>query len=331
MALACKNCGGNILLTSTSDALVCDACGAEQSLTTFLADVPDCSIYRQDEVSQKAIDTYRRGVSLMSSARTEGSFAFAAGVFEQVPDVLNADDLARECRERAALLKSERIYTGAITDMQSDDPMKIEAAIRAFTSLKGYKDSAEKMDKCIPLLSAARIKHQKAAEEEERQQRKRESQRKAKAARKKLVKSFARIVVVLAAIGAVIGYFFVYSPKHIKIQMTPHAGSFVTREHNNYVFCFDVIVGNDGLLDVCAVEGTVVFEKDDEVLVDTAISFSNYSSAAVRAGKTAKFNWELTVYSADTALSLYQTDFDELDVRFDITAITYTNGKTKNY
>lgn len=329
MALTCKNCGGNISLNT--NMLVCDSCGAQQALTDFLKNVSDNSIYNTDEFTTNARNTYKKALSLMAAARTESSFLFAAGVFEEIPTVLNAGVLAQECRVKANLLKSERIYNEAVTDMQSDNPHELERAIRAFGLLGEYKDAAAKKEECTALLSVAQIEWQEKLKKEEQQKTKEDAQAKAKAFKRKIRTRFIAVVLVLITVGAVIGTSFSYSPKHLKIEITPDAENFITEKYNDYVFHYIVKVKNNGLLDVRAIEGTVVFEKDNEVLVDTNISFSNYSSAVVRAKKSSKFTWELTVYPENTALALYETNFNDLKVKVDITGITYTNGKRKKY
>ena len=81
MALTCKNCGGNISLDPNSNLIICDSCGAQQTLTNALAEEPENFIYDEDELSRSSLNTYKRALSMMASARTESSFIFAAGVF----------------------------------------------------------------------------------------------------------------------------------------------------------------------------------------------------------------------------------------------------------
>ena len=167
MSLTCKNCGGNISLDS--NLIICDSCGAKQSLNEVLASETSNLIYNDDELSQTSLNTYKRALSMMSTARTESSFIFAAGVFEEIPDVFNANALAKECRDKAELFKAERIYNRAVIDMKSDDPVRIEGAIQTFKSLGEYKDSIAKIDECMPLLEVAQTTYQeklRVAEEE---------------------------------------------------------------------------------------------------------------------------------------------------------------------
>jgi hypothetical protein len=329
MALSCKNCGGNITLDMNSGKIVCNSCGVEQTLSSALSEESANYIYLDDGVSKVALSTYKRALSMMSSARTENSFAFAAEVFEEIPGVLNADFLAKECREKAKLFRLEQIYSNAVLSMESGDPAKIKDAIQGFKSLGEYKDAAKKIDECLPLLNIAQKAYQEKLNIAEQQKVLKQKQ----AVKRKFIGKLVAFIAVLLIVFIIIGHFYIYSSSNIKISLSPDVESFVTEEYNSYVFHYDVKIENTGLLDVSSIEGTVVFENknDNEILVDTTISFYNSSSAVVRSKKNSKFTWELTVYSQDTALALYKTDFDDLKIQIDITKITYTNGKTKTY
>ncbi len=331
MALTCKNCGGNISLDTNSNLIICDSCGAQQTLTNVLADESENFIYNEEQLSRSSLNTYKRALSMMASARTESSFIFAAGVFEEIPNVLNANALATECREKAGLFKRERIYKSAVIDMKSEDPAKIEGAIQAFKSLGEYKDSVAKIDECMPLLSVAQANHQEKLRKAEEQRVKEEKQRQIRAKKNKFIGKLILLTTLVIAAILILGYFSIYSSSNIKISLSPDTENYLTEGYNKYVFCYDAKIENNGFLDISAIEGEIIIEKDNEVLVDTTISFYSYSSAVVRSKKSSKFTWELTVYSYDTALALYKTDFDDLDVKIDITGITHTNGKTKTY
>ncbi len=331
VSLTCKNCGGNISLDANSNLIICDSCGAKQSLTEILASECENLIYKEDDLPKSSLNTYKRALSMMASARTESSFVFAASVFEGIQNVLNASTLAIECREKAELFKRERIYNSAVIDMKSDDPVRIEGAIQAFKSLGEYKDSVAKIDECIPLLSVAQANHQEKLRMAEEQRIKEEKQKLMRAKKNKFIGKLISLVALAVITILIFGYFRIYSSSNIKISLSPDTESYLTEGYNKYVFCYDAKIENYGFLDVSAIEGEIIIEKDNEVLVDTTLNFYNYSSAVVRSKKSSKFTWELTVYSYDTALALYETDFDDLDVKIDITGITYTNGKTKAY
>lgn len=331
MTLTCKNCGGNISLDANSNLITCDFCGAQQTLTSILADEPENFIYKEDELSRSSLDTYKRALSIMASAQTENSFILAAGVFKEIPNVLNADALAMECIEKANRFKCERIYNSAVIDMKSDDPARVEGAIQAFKSLGEYKDSVTKTDECTQLLRVAQANYQEKLRLAEDQRIRQEKQRRIRAKKNKFIGKLIPIAALAVVAIIVFGYFRVYSPSNIRVSLSPDTENYLTEGYNKYVFCYDVKIENNGFLDVSEVEGEITIQNDNEVLVDTTIDFYNDFSAIVRSKKSRKFTWELTVYSYDTALTLYETDFDDLDVKIDITSITYANGKTKSY
>ncbi len=331
MALTCKNCGGNISFDRDTYKITCDSCGTKQSLSDAFENTSGDLIYKDDEASKELLSTYKRALSMMSCARSEKSFRFAADLFGKIPDFLNSEALAKECLEKENLLKTERIYNDAVTDMKSDDPDRIERAIKAFESIGNYKDSSAKTDECKPLLSVAKENRQKRLKEEEEKRISEEKERKRKIQRNKFFLKVSAVTAVALMLILIIVHFNTYSASNIKISLSPDSENYLTEKYNDYVFCYDATIENKGPLDVSSVEGEIIFEKDGEILVDTSIDFYNYSSAVVRSKKSSKYTWELTVYSYDTALALYETDFDDLDVKINITSITYTNGKRKDY
>ena len=331
MAFICKNCGGNITLDASTNTIICDSCGVQQSLSDVLSNEAENLIYKEDELSKSSILTYKRAVSLMVAARTESSFAFAAGIFEEIPGVFNSDYLAKECHEKAELFRSERIYQAAIMDMQSDDPSIIKKAITAFESLGTYKDCQTKSDECLPLLDVAQKNYQEKLRIAQEQKILEEQQRQETARKRKDIYKIIALFAILLTVFSIIRYFSMYSSSKIKISLSPRADNFISETYNHYVFTYDVEIKNTGTLDVNALEGMVIFEQDNEILIDTNISFYNYSTAVVRAKKSCQYTWELTVYSDNVALALYETDFDDIDVKIEITSITYANGKTKTY
>lgn len=329
MALVCKYCGGTISIKEDFHTIVCDFCGEEQSLSSA-ADRSGSNIFKNDDVSVEELTTYRRAISILSSAQTENDFLRAAGVLSQIPGVFNAADLAKECRDKADLVRTELEYKTAVADMHSEEPALIERAIRTFESLGKYKDATKMAKECTPLLKIAQDKSAERRRIAEQQRLADAQVMRRQRAKKRIVRGLIAGIAFLVAVCVVVGYFTVYSSSNIVITLSPD-DEYVTTSYSGYVFHYDANIENTGYLDVQAIEGTVLFEKEDEVLVDTSISFYNYSSAVVRAGKNSRFTWELTVYSEDTARALYQTPFEDIHVVVEITRITYTDGKTKEY
>jgi hypothetical protein len=310
--------------------ITCDSCGAVQSMSTLLAGEAEPFLCGED-LSPAALNTYKKALSMMASAKTEHSFMMAAELFDEIPNLLNAPLLAQECRDKADLFKKERLYGGALLNMQSDDPARIQLAIETFRGLGDYKEAPIKAEACIPLLKTAQIHHQKRLEEAQREQKRTEARRKQEAAKRKFWSRVIGFLLLITAALGIAGYFYLYSPNRIQITLSPAEENFLQENYGNYRFTYNVRIKNEGLLDVSSVTGTVLIENEGEVLVDTEIRFQSYSSSVARAHKSGRYTWELTVYSYDIAKELYEADHDDLDIEIKITEITYTNGKTKTF
>ncbi len=329
MALTCKNCGGNITLDPDANLIICEYCGAKQALSDILANGTDCWIC--NDLSKNTLNTYKRAHSMISTAQTENAFLSAAKAFEEIPDVLDANELAKKCREKAEEFKTERNYNTAIANMKSADPRRIEDAILSFQSLGEYKDSAAKIEECMPLLNAAKAAYQEKLNAEAEKRARDEKIKQLYQEKKARIRKIVLYALIVLSVIFLIGRIQAYSRSNIKITMSPDAENYLTESYNKYVFHYDVNVKNKGLFAVNYIAGEVIIEKDNEVLVDTTFYFSSSSGALVRAKKHRKFGWELSVQSYDTARMLFLTDFDDLDVKIKITEITYKNGKTKTY
>lgn len=316
MALTCKNCGGNINFDINTKIMTCESCGSSQSINTVVGE--NDSIYTSNEDSEN-IDTYRNALNLMTSATEIGGLKTAKMLFESIPDTLNSRSLSKECEEKITLLKTETQYQKALLDMQSEDADTIALAQNVFEALQDYKDSMSKKEECNSLIEKARVLQAEKVKKEQQQARRRRFKR--------------RIISVILIIFLIIGLLvnnYIYSASRYEIEITPTIKNYLTERGNNYEFCYDVKVENNGLIDITALECSVIIQKDDDVITDTTISFDNYSSVAVRAQKNARFTWNLTTNSQYVAEQLYY-NFDDLDLEIKITKIKFKNGKIKTY
>jgi len=277
------------------------------------------------------VQTYQTALSMMASARTERAFLMAAELFRDIPEALNADALAQECLEQAEMMKTQRRYDGALLDMNSDDPVRVEGAMQVFRSIGTFRDALAKADECVVLLQTAKeheAERLRAAQDkkcrEDRQQQRR-------AVRRRWFGKTALWLMLLAAVAAVIGQVRMYAASNIQITLTPDEEQFLTEGYRDYEFRYDAVLENRGWLDVASVEGAVVMELDNTVIVDTTVRFYNGGAPVVRAGKSSHYTWELSVRSEDAARILYETPFEDLDTHVRITRMVYTNGTVKTY
>lgn len=317
MALTCKNCGGNIVFDKDRLICICDSCGKPQSNIDDAVDI----LCDGKQTTIDAVKKYKRALQVMNTASSENMFTMAALLFDEARNFSDSAERAQECRLRASEFRRERQYLTALNDMQSSDPKKIANARETLIALGNYKDAAENAEKCPELYKAA-VKNQPKVEVS-----KPKDEKKNKKRRFPLF-----LITVIIIISAIIGHKHwentVYSADSISIEFTPQENSFLSEYNNRYVFNFSVLLENNGEKDVEAIDGIVAFiNKNGNVIVDTEVSFVG-NPIAVRHGKSAKYTWELTVYSEDVARELYYTNFDDFDIEFEIKSMRFSDGKT---
>lgn len=314
MALICENCGGNVQFVPESDMMVCESCGTSRTLNDLLN-----SEYNKDSASDLLhIKTYKEAVAIMVKAATAQRFSEAALKFESINDFMDSAEMAAKCREEADRLKIEETYNIAIKKMNSGLLQEVKRAVEMFDSLGNYKDSLQNKANCERLIPELEKKINEIRK------------------RQAINRKNRRFLICVGGIFLIMVLIFSncskYSKSNIHFSIKPDEGSYLVENGSSYAFNYDVTIKNKGPLDVKYINGTVVFEgEDNEILVDTSFEFSNYMSAVVRSHKKATYNWTLSVGSYDSAKYIFENDFKELDVRFDITSITYENGVTKLY
>ena len=315
------------MVSQDANYIICDSCGATQPLFEALSG-EDVSICLEGSISKQALQTYRTALSKMEDATTESEYTACAEMFDDITGVLNAEQLELECRKKGLELVYEEVYQNALVLMQMEDPECIRNSIQAFAFLENYKDAPAKHDECVRKLSEiqARVEAKQAREH-------RLERRKARKQKYKQVwKRVAIISVICFVLAAIAFRFWLYSASHIEITFTPQSEEYITSEYNKYIFNYDVVIKNTGLLDVESIQGDIIFENaNGEALVDTGFSFYNSSGAAVRAHKSSRYTWHLSAPFGTITDELRQTDFEDLKVIVKITQITYKNGKTKTY
>ena len=95
---------------------------------------------------------YTRAVNVMKYARIESAFREAAQIFESVLNYKDSAALAKECYVKAEEVRKDSIYNIAVSNMMSDELLKIEDAKEQFLSIRGWKDSEVKIAECDALI-----------------------------------------------------------------------------------------------------------------------------------------------------------------------------------
>ena len=119
--------------------------------------------------------------------KTTSAYEAAAQLYASIPQYKDAATLAQECHVLAQKVHNDQHYETGCTAMQRPKAASIEAAIKAFLSIPGWKDADEKLRQCRILLE-----QYKAKEEAERIEARKNAEEKA-LAREKTVKRLAEL------------------------------------------------------------------------------------------------------------------------------------------
>lgn len=103
---------------------------------------------------------YNNAIIEMNNADTENSYKAVAEKFKAIDGFKDADELARQCFEKADVCRKERLYSYAKSNMDRKNIASYEEAIKVFGEIQGWKDSEEQICTC-----QKKIEEMKVAEE----------------------------------------------------------------------------------------------------------------------------------------------------------------------
>ena len=156
-----------------------------------------------DDELKSALDDYSKNVIYLKAQRTmtvakeESNFKTAASIFARVKGYKDADSKKSECLEKAEACRKDVIYNNALKSMEKDTVDNYNSAISEFETIKGWKDSDEKIAQCKRRIEE--IKAKQEAERLERERRIEEAKIEAEK-RKKLIKKIVAIATPIAAV-----------------------------------------------------------------------------------------------------------------------------------
>ena len=105
---------------------------------------------RTEEQKREAL--YERAKDLAEIASDEKAYKEAAAAFEKVSGYKDADELARQCLEKAEVSRKDEIYNKASAEADNAESIKAiggyESAISQFRSISGWRDADEKVRFC---------------------------------------------------------------------------------------------------------------------------------------------------------------------------------------
>ena len=132
----------------------------------------------------------------MNSANSESLYKAAAATFRTIPGFKDADDLARQCLDKAEVCRKDAIYTHGRSEMAKNTISGYEAAIQYFSTIPGWDDSAEQISQCQRMIKE--IKAREEADRLEAEQKRITAEKKAKR-HKIIILSVTSILIAAAA------------------------------------------------------------------------------------------------------------------------------------
>ena len=124
-------------------------------------------------------DVYKKAVTMMKEAETEGVFSSAAEMFKTISGFRDADELTEKCIEGGEICRKDAIYLAAKTHMRVKE---FNQAIKIFRRIPGWKDSDEQIEACREMVSKLEAENKRA----------------------KVFKILLRVLIALASVGTII-------------------------------------------------------------------------------------------------------------------------------
>ena len=153
---------------------------------------------------------YNRAATAMNAADSEESFKTAAETFKTIPGFKDADNLAKQCLEKAEACRKDVIYASAKSQMTENVVTNYEWAIKnyewaieTFGTISGWKDADEQIYAC-----QRKIEEIKAKEEADRLERERKAEEK-RIADEKATKKRKRIAAIVTPIVVACAAFWI--------------------------------------------------------------------------------------------------------------------------
>ncbi|MED9969107.1 MAG: TIR domain-containing protein [Ruminococcus sp.] len=100
-------------------------------------------------------ETYNKASRIMESAKTEGEYKEASGIFKTIPGWKDADKLAAECDEKAEVARKDAIYNKAsriVKSAKTED--EFNEASKIFKTIPGWKDADKLAKECAEKAEA---------------------------------------------------------------------------------------------------------------------------------------------------------------------------------
>ncbi len=186
-----------------------------------------------DEELKKFLDNcnkeivYNNAQSSMRNAQSEEAFKKAAIIFQSINGFQDADALAEQCLTNAEICRKDEIYSLAKARISRSTIPTIEAAIRQFQSISGWKDADEQVYACQRKIEEIKAKEEADRLEAERKaEAKRIADEKAAKKRKKIIAITTPIICTCIAFIIVLTTVIIPSGKYNYAMELYNAGKY---------------------------------------------------------------------------------------------------------
>lgn len=103
-------------------------------------------------------EIYNNAIIEMDNADTENSYKAVAEKFKDIGGFKDADELARQCFEKAEVCRKDSIYEAAVARKNTNSIKSLEEAVAFFKSIPGWKDSEEQIYDCQKKIEEINVK-----------------------------------------------------------------------------------------------------------------------------------------------------------------------------
>lgn len=160
-----------------------------------------------DEKVEKSIEAGKKCVYQVAECKfekadNEDDFKAAADIYRHVSGYKDSEQKVQKCLEKAEICRKDDIYGNAYAYSREDVEESLEKAVCKFESIKDYKDSAERIEKCKARIAEIQAEkaEQKRLRAEKAEQDRIATEKKAKRIKKISVIAGISVVVIMSGI-----------------------------------------------------------------------------------------------------------------------------------
>lgn len=205
-------------------------------------------------------EIYNNAIIEMNNADTENSYKAVAEKFKAIGGFKDADELARQCFEKAEACRKDSIYEAAVARKNTNSVKSLEEAVAFFKSIPGWKDSEEQIYDCQRKIEEIKM------EEERRRLKEKHIAENLRIAEEKRKKNLKKLVVItslfiLAWIVFVIVVKFVIVPYETNKEKEYKYNEAISLiDSGNVVEAYEALIALDGYKD-SPIKANSIYDK----------------------------------------------------------------------